>query len=167
MSDDQQPKTTSEADQQLERQIRQERKFTLEEAIMRLAGPGMMKGESPVSGKEQAESAIEQYLRAHLIDSGGTLSGVLLRHVKNSELLLEKFGQPRVVLAGCIQRILGSEYLLKELVRAADAEWGRLVGERPFFEKDGGSPHPNDPYTMQSVRTTLLGLIDELAAGDW
>ena len=38
----------SEADDELEREILKERKFTLAEAIGRLAGPGAMKGESPV-----------------------------------------------------------------------------------------------------------------------
>ena len=39
----------SEADAELEREILKERKFTLAEAIGRLAGPGAMKGESPVA----------------------------------------------------------------------------------------------------------------------
>jgi len=34
---------------ELEREIRQGRKFSLEEAIGRLAGPGAMKGESPIA----------------------------------------------------------------------------------------------------------------------
>jgi hypothetical protein len=38
----------SEADAELEREIRKGRKFTLEEAIGRRAGPGAMKGVSPV-----------------------------------------------------------------------------------------------------------------------
>ncbi len=45
----------SEADAELEREIRKGRKFTLEEAIGRLAGPGAMKGESPVARMQQAE----------------------------------------------------------------------------------------------------------------
>ena len=39
----------SEADAELEREIRKGRKFTLAEAIGRLAGPGAMKGESPIA----------------------------------------------------------------------------------------------------------------------
>src|SRR6476469_612637 len=45
------PKPLSEADAELEREIRAERKFTLAEAIGRMAGPGAMKGVSPVSNK--------------------------------------------------------------------------------------------------------------------
>jgi hypothetical protein len=165
MSDDKQARQRSEADAELEREIRENRKFTLEEGIMRLAGPGMMKGESPVSRKEQSEAKIESYVRHHLLDAGGALPPVLVRYVKNSELLLEGFEQPQVVLANCIQQILDSEYLLAEIVRATDAEWGRLLGERPYFERAGSLPHPDDPYTAESVRTTLTNLLEKLTAG--
>ncbi len=40
---------SSEADAELEREIRNSRKFTLAEAIGRLAGPGATKGESPIA----------------------------------------------------------------------------------------------------------------------
>ena len=43
---DQQDKQRSESDAELEREIRQEHKFTLAEAIGRMAGPGAMKAES-------------------------------------------------------------------------------------------------------------------------
>src|SRR3954471_12944713 len=90
----------SEADAELEREVRQGRKFTLEEAIGRLAGPGAMKGESPVARLQQAEAEIASRLRSHLADAGGALRVVLHRHVQGSELLLNNFEQPLVVLAG-------------------------------------------------------------------
>jgi hypothetical protein len=166
MSDAEQPKNLSAADAELEREIRNSRKFTLEEAIGRMAGPGMMKGESPVTRKEQAEAEIDGYLRRHLMDAAGSLPLVLLRHVKNSELLLKNFDQPIVVLASYIQHVLKSEYLLAELVREADVEWGRVLRERPFFEKEGSPSHPDDPYTIESVRITLSRLIEKLKTGD-
>jgi hypothetical protein len=155
----------SEADSELEREIRRERKFTLEEAIGRLAGPGAMKGESPVARLQQDEAEIESWLRSHLADSGGALRAVLHRVVTGSELLLNNLDQPLVVLAGCCQRLLDSEYLLEELVRDADAEWGRVMGERPYFEKEGVSHDPDDPYTVESVRDALSGLLKQLASG--
>jgi hypothetical protein len=154
----------SEADAALEREIRAGRKFTLEEAIARLAGPGSMKGESPVPRIEQAASEIQSWLRVHLVDSGGALEAVLQRHVKGSEMLLNNFDQPLVVLAGCCQRILDSEYLLSELVRAADIEWARVMGERPYFERAGAEPNDDDPYTADRVRGTLSELLKQLAA---
>jgi hypothetical protein len=159
------PERSTEADADLQREIRAERKFTLAEAIGRLAGPGMMKGVSPVNCKQQAVAEIQDYLSRHLADAAGVLSGVLLRQVKGSELLLHGFDQPLVVLAGYVRQVLDSEYHLKELVREADVEWGRVFGERPYFEKEGATPHPDDPYTIASVRGALSGLIQQLAAG--
>jgi hypothetical protein len=63
-------------------------------------------------------------------------------------------------------RVLDSDYLLKELVREADIEWGRILGERRYFEKEGCPPHPDDPYTIESVRATLSRLIEKLTGGD-
>jgi hypothetical protein len=164
MSDDH-PKPSTEADAELEREVRADRQFSLAEAIGRLAGPGMMKGVSPVTRKEQAVAAIQEYLGRHLADAAGVLSGVLLRQVAESELLLGALDQPLVVLAGHVRQLLDSEYGLKELVREADVEWGRVFGERPRFERDGCPPAPDDPYTHESVRTALARLAGGLSAG--
>jgi hypothetical protein len=152
----------SEADAELEREILRDRKFTLAEAIGRLAGPGAMKGESPITRLQQAEIEIGDWLRVHLVDAGGALQVVLHRHVKGSELLLNNFDQPLVVLSEFCRRILGSEFLLKELVREADIEWGRVMGERPYFEKEGSPPDPDDPYTVESVRHAVMEVLKQL-----
>ena len=165
MSSDQ-PKRRLQADADLEREIREGRKFSLAEAIGRLAGPGMMKGVSPATRKQQAEAEIEGFLERHLAGPAGAISVVLLRQVKESELLLNNLDQPLIVLAGYVQRVLDSEYLLAELVRQSDVEWGRVYGERPYFEKDGSPPHEDDPYTLDSVRRTLTQLLEKLAAGN-
>jgi len=159
---DNQDTKRSEADAELEREIRKGRKFTLAEAIGRLAGPGAMKGASPVARKQQAEVEIETWLRHHLIDPDGALQVVLLRNLKGSQVLLDNYEVPLVVLASYCHRVLGSDNLLKELVRDADIEWGRVFGERPHFEKEGSPPDPKDPYTIESVRTALSGLISRL-----
>lgn len=161
---DEQPKPQFIDAAELEREIRQERKFSLAEAIGRLAGPGMMKGVSPATRKQQAEAEIEGFLERHLIGPAGAISVVLLRQVKESELLLNNLDQPLVVLAGYAQRVLDSEYLLAELVRQSDVEWGRVYGERPYFEKVGSPPHEEDPYALDSVRRTLTQLLEKLAA---
>lgn len=160
------PERSKKADADLQREILAERKFTLTEAIGRMVGPGAMKGVSPVSRKQQAEAEIQEYLNRHLTDAAGVLPGVLLRWVNNSELLLHGFEEPLVVLANCIRKVLESDYGLKELVRAADEEWGRVFGERPYFDKDGSPPNPVDPYTIDSVRAALTQLAEGLIAGE-
>jgi hypothetical protein len=165
MSDDK-DKQRSEADAELEREIRKGRKFTLSEAIGRMAGPGAMKGVSPITRKHQAEVEIESWLRRHLGEAEAALEIAMLRRVKESQLLLDQFEQPLVALASCIQRALDSEHLLKELVQDADIEWGRTFGERPHFETEGCPPDPDDPYTIESVRGTLTQLLAKLSEGD-
>ena len=162
---DEQPKRPTEADAELGRQVRAERKFTLAEAIGRLAGPGAMKGVSPVDRKRQAVAEIQQYLGRHLADSAGVLPGVVLRLVAESEVLLRGYERPLAALAGFVHLVLDSEYALKELVREADAEWGRVFGERPRFDRDGRPPAPDDPYTLESVRAALTRLAGGLPAG--
>ena len=150
----------------VEREVRRGRKFSLSDAIGRLGGEGMLKGASPVPPIEQTTAAIANYLRAHLDDAGGVLAQVMLRHVKSSGTLLEHFDQPRIVLASYVDQILTSETRLKELVREADAEWGRALGERPYFERPGRQPDPADPYTLESVRSALTRLVQDATRGE-
>ena len=161
---DSQNKERSQSDAELEREIRRGRTFTPEEALGRMAGPGAMKGESPITRLQRAEIEISSWLRMHV--ASGELEAVLRRDVCQSELLLTNVDQPLVCLELFFQRILDSDYLLKELVRNADSEWGRTMQERPFFEKEGSPPHPDDPYTVASVRNTLSGLLKDLTVDD-
>jgi hypothetical protein len=158
MSETKQPPPSDEA-VDVEREVRRGRTFSLSEAIGRMGGEGMLKGASPVPPIEQTAAAIANYLRAHLDDAGGVLAQVVLRHVRMSKILLENFDQPAVVLVGYLNQVLESETLLKDLVREADAEWGRTLGDRPRFEREGHPPHPDDPYTLASVRNALAQLV--------
>jgi hypothetical protein len=163
MSDDP-DKQRSNADAELEREIREGRKFSPKEALARLAGPGAMKGASPVSRVQQAEIEIGCWLRSQLTDAAGALQVVLHRHLKGSELLLNNLDQPLVALAGYCQHVLASDYLVKELVREADVEWGQRMDERPYFEKEGSPQQPGDPYTVESIRRALGEVVRQLGA---
>ena len=157
--------TPAGEDENLEREVRVDRKFSLSEAIGRMGGGDLMKGASPVSRKRQAELAIEDYLRRHMTDGGGVLGGVVLRQIGES-LLRADYDQPLAVLADYIRHVLGTEHLLEDLVRETDAQWGRVFGERPYFQQAGRLSDPDDPYTIDSVRITLSQLIEKLAAGE-
>src|SRR3954453_14225812 len=85
---DNKDKQRTEADAELEREIRKGRKFTMAEALGRMAGPGAMKGVSPVTRMEQAAAEIESWLRHHMLAGDGELQVVLLRRIKGSEFLL-------------------------------------------------------------------------------
>ena len=159
MSDDQ-DELGSEAE--LEREIRETRRFSPAEAIARLGGPGAMKGASPVSRLQQAETEIGCWLRSEVTDSSGALPELLHRHLRGSELLLQNLDRPLAAVAGYCRRLLASEPLLRELVREADVEWGRRMGERPSFEREGFPSNPDDPYTAASVRQSLVKVLGRL-----
>ena len=153
-----------EADAELEREIRQGRKFSLADAIGRAGGPGVMKGESVVPRLRQAELEIDAWLRSHLGDGGGPFEVVLHRRVIASELILESLDQPLGALAAYCRRVLDSDCLLEELVRDVDVEWGRVMDERPHFEKAGATSDPDDPYTVACVRSALSDLLEQMVA---
>jgi len=157
--------TPADEDEGLEREVRADRKFSLTEAIGRMAGGDLIKGGSPVTRKQQAELAIKGYLQRHMTDAGGVLGDVLLRRLGEG-LLRADYNQPLAILTDHLRQVLRSEYLLANLVREADVEWGRVVGERPYFQQPGSPPPPGDPYTTDSVRITLSQLIEKLAAGE-
>ena len=150
---------------EIERELRTNRKFSLSEAIGQIAGGDVMKGGSPVTRKRQAELETDEYLRRHLVDSGSALRSVLIRHLGES-LLDSDYDQPLAALAEYIRRILTSEHLLEEFVREADAEWGRVHDERPYFQMPSRPPHCDDPYTIDSVRLALVELRERLASGE-
>jgi len=151
----------SKAHEDLEREIREGRKFTAKEALARLAGPGAMKGASPVSPVRQAETEIGNWLKSNVPDSAGALQMLLQRNLRGSELLLANLDWPLAALAGYCEHVLESEHLLRELVRQADVEWGQRMDERPRFERQG-SADPEDPYTFESVRSTLAEALKRL-----
>lgn len=155
MNDDDQDRQRSEADAEIEREVRQGRKLGAKDLLARMAGPGAMKGASPVSPVQQAETEIGNWLRVNATGEGSALQAVLHRNLKGSALLLDNIDRPLVALASYCERVLGSEELIKELVREADVEWGRAMGERPFFQREGSLPDPEDPYTLESVRRNL------------
>jgi hypothetical protein len=152
----------SESDAEVEREILQGRKFTPREVMARMAGPGSLKGGSPVPRTQQAATEIGTWMRAHVTDPAGALQSVLHRQLVGSELLLDNLDHPLAALARHCERLLASDYLLKELVRQADSEWGRRADERPHFDREGASPDPGDPYTIHSVRDELRKALERL-----
>lgn len=150
-----------ERESEIAREVRQTRKFTPQEAMARMAGPGAMKGASPVARTQQAEIAVATWLGSNLNDPSGALRIVLCRQLKDSELLLNNVDQPLIALKAYCQLALGKNHVLEDIVREADVEWGRMMDERPHFERDGVLD-PDDPYTTQSVHKSLDNVLERL-----
>ena len=152
-----------EVEADVERELRQGRKFNPREAMARMAGPGAMKGASPVSRMQQAETEIGTWLKCNVQDVAGALQATLHRQLKGSERLLAHPEEPLLSLAGRCRDVLASDYLLEELVRECDAEWGLRMDERPYFNRAGVPSDPADPYTIESVRRALADIVTRLA----
>ncbi len=159
MKDPKKPETGSES---TESRIRRDRKFSLAEAVGREAA-GAMSGASPVARAEQVLLEIEHTLESLLEDSAGSLKRTIRARIKiDPPLLARHFDRPVGALEEFLRATLGSESLLNSLVRDTDARWGRDYDERPHFETEGKSPHPDDPYTRAGVRDLLQDLLDKL-----
>jgi len=152
-------------DEEIEAEIRRARKTTSKDVLGQMAGPGAMKGASPVSRQQQAEIALGSWIRSHVPDPSGSLHVVLHRHIKGSVPLLDNLDNPLLGLAAMCESVLESDYLLEEMVREADVEWGQRMDERPHFETAGRATDPDDPYTAQSMRAILSALVTSLRAG--
>jgi hypothetical protein len=148
--------------EELEQEIRQGRKFSQQEAIARMAGPGAMKGASAVSPVQQAENAVAGWLEDHLPDECGALQAVVHRHLKGSQALLANVERPTLGIRLYCERVLSSGELVAEIVREADVEWGRRMDERPHFDRPGTPSDPDDPYTRESVERALRTLLQSL-----
>ena len=163
MSDNQDQKS-ADRKAEIEREARRGRTFSVNDAIGQLAGGGeFTKGGTPITRRRQAEHEIDEYLRRHLVDSGGVLKSVLRRHLGES-LINSDYDQPLATLAEYIRGMLASPPRLEKFVREADAEWGRVHEERPHFQMPGRAPDPDDPYTVDSVRLALSQLGERLAS---
>ena len=151
------------ADNELEREAHLELKFSLADAIGRLAGSDLLKGASPVPRKRQAEHEVDYYLDRHLVDTNGALEAVLLRRFRESEIFLKSdYREPLTTLALVIDQLLESEPRLQDFVHEVDREWGRMHLERPHFQQPDSPAHPDDPYTFTSVRDTLTRLVKRI-----
>ncbi len=147
-----------EEEKRIEREILRGRKYTLGEAIAREGGD-YLKGASPIPPLEQAETTILEFLDKELLDSPGALRAILWRRVQSNETVVAKhFDAPLDALRELLDRYLNKDLLLKDFVRDVDAEWGRIHQERPHFEVGERPPHPDDVYTVESVRLKLMGL---------
>ncbi|MBK6734649.1 MAG: hypothetical protein IPG61_11270 [bacterium] len=148
--------------QDAERDALRHRAFDLATAIAR-AGAGNLKGASPVPAARQLVLAVTALLAARLPDSEGSLVRVLGARLEDDPNLQDRHrGAPAAALAELLDRALASPTSLADLVREVDARWGRDYDERPRFEANGRPPAPDDPYTIESVRTLLKALRDSL-----
>lgn len=148
-----------ENESSIEREIRQGRSFSLNEAIGREGGT-WFKGESAVPRLSQITAEITNFIDHNVSDVSGALRTTLRRRIKeNQRLVAEHEDEPLAALRELLSTILRTDTALFELVGQVDAEWGQMMLERPHFQEPGQAPHPEDEYTHESVRRELERLL--------
>ncbi|AFZ45071.1 hypothetical protein PCC7418_2942 [Halothece sp. PCC 7418] len=152
-----------EQDNNLQREIVSEQRYSLASAIAREGG-NFLKGESPVPKLVQVTTEINLYIDRHLPDSSGALQAVLKRWVKSDSIVSQHLDSPLTSLEKIIDKILQNQELFYEMVRQADLKWGQMYEERPYFQKPGDPPHPEDEYSHESVREKLAELRQKVAS---
>jgi hypothetical protein len=156
-------KKIPENDPATEEEIRRGRKFSLAEAVGREAA-GALKGASPVAATRQLLLEIDHLLQTHLPDSEGSLRRTIMARLEDNPPLLGRHLQaPAAALNEFVADILDTPTALDQLVRQADARWGRDFDEKPLFDRPGQAEHPDDPYTRTSVQAALQALARALA----
>lgn len=148
----------NEETQEIEREIRQGRQFTLADVIAREGG-NFLKGESPIPKLEQLKNEINLFIAQNLADCQGSLQSVLQTWVKTEEAIISKhLTSPLTALEEMLTNWIDNEYLLYDLVMQVDRTWGEMNGEKPHFQQPGQPPHPEDEYTHDSVKAQLINL---------
>lgn len=153
------PDLPTDADQALEREIRKQQSFSLATAIAQ-EGSDFFKGESLVPPLVQVKNELIVFIRNHLQDPSGALQAVLLDLIQTDNVVCSRyFGAPMLALAELLQSLITQDVYFRDFVRQVDMRWGQMYGERPHFEIPGQPPHPDDEYTMASVRSQLEELL--------
>lgn len=153
---------SEERDRMIEEEARRGRKFTLADVIGR-EGASFFDGESPVPMLARATAGLCMFVEKEVEDSSGALHAVLQRWIRTSDTIVaDHFDDPLDALEIILDQMLSSDARLQEVVRRVDAEWGRIMLERPHFQKPGQPPHPDDEHTHANVRAELEGLREKL-----
>ena len=141
----------------LVKDILDSRPFSIAEAIGREGGT-FLKGESTVPKLIRVIATINTFIDRNLYDPSAALQAILHQWVKTDPRVSQYKEAPLIALAEILQSILDNPHLLYELVKQVDIKWGQMYDERPYFQKPGQPPHPNDEYTHESVRKDLQNL---------
>jgi hypothetical protein len=150
------------SEEKIEKEAKSQQKFSIAGGIGR-AGKGLLKGASPVAEQDQVVKVLQEWVNQNSSDPSGALKSLLKRKISSSSSLIEQhLDRPKDALAGVIEEILSTESMLRDFVRQVDLRWGEMFQKRPFFQKDGHGPHPEDEYTFDSVRAELTRLLGKL-----
>lgn len=160
--DSEENKRKQEQEQEIRQEVFRERQFGIAD-ILAQQGGGFLKGESPVPKFKQLKAEMQVFVSKHLQDSTGALQSVLHNLIEDNDEGVNKYeDNPLMALAEMIDNFLSNPSIFYEFVRQVDLKWGQMYQERPFFQKPGQLPHPDDEYSHESVKEQLLKLQSEI-----
>ncbi|MBE9070263.1 hypothetical protein IQ260_26835 [Leptolyngbya cf. ectocarpi LEGE 11479] len=143
----------------LQRQIRAERKFNLSEAIGREGGSFLKGSQAMVPRPLRALAAINGSIDQHLVDPHGALQPCLKRWVKTDGRIGKYLDEPLTALQVIVLDIMENPPILYEFARQVAVECGQMNGERPYFQKPGTEASPDAAYSHKSIQGILAELL--------
>lgn len=156
------PSSAQNADE-LQKEIRAQRKFSLAEAIGREGG-SFMKGESTIPRPLRAIAQINQFIISHLANPTGALSTTLQNWASQDIRVSRQLDTPLIALAQIIESILAEPTTFYEFARQVAIAQSTLTGDRPYFQQPNSPPHPEADYAHHTIRTELATLLQALQA---
>ena len=152
----------------VQREIRQQRKFSIAEAIGREGG-SFMKGESTIPRPLRAITKINQFINTYLPDSTSALSTTLQAWARDDIRVSRQLDTPLVALAQIIDSVLSEPTTLCEFARQVAIAHSQLTGDNVVFPREI-RPHAqrlNQPpleaaYTYTAIKSELSTLLDRL-----
>jgi len=161
-SDSEKIEKQKEQDELIQREILRERKFSIAEAIGREGG-NFIKGYSPIPRLDQVISLITVFIANNISDSSRVLMTVLQTNVKNDRIkIAESIETPLRYLHHLIKSYVDNPHQLYELKREVAFTWGQINDEKPYFQKPGEPPHPDDEYSHEIVKEMLTRLLAKI-----
>ncbi len=152
----------------IQREIREQRKFSLAEAIGREGG-SFMKGESTIPRPLRAIAEINQFITTHLRDPTSAPSATLQAWAKDDIRVSRQLDTPLVALGQIINSMLSEPTTLCEFARQVAIAHSQFTGDEIIFPKEI-HPHRqllNQPpleaaYTYTAIRSELSMLLEQL-----
>lgn len=152
------------AEEELEREIRLQRRLSLAEAIA-AQDKRTSQGACALPALQQARSKLGQYVRANLRDLSGALERQFeVQDGQHESLLGRQPDEPLEALWVEPSGNLATDAALLEFLREVDQRYGQMFGERLHLECPGQAPLPEDDDKNESVRAALSQLLTRIAA---
>lgn len=151
----------------IQREIREQRKFSLAEAIGREGG-SLLKGESTIPRPLRAITEINQFITTHMSDPTSALTTTLQAWAGDDIRVSRQLDTPLVALAQMVESILTQPTMLCEFARQVAIAHSQLTGDdivfpSPIRPRQLLNQLPREPaYPCTAISSELSTLLEQL-----